>query len=458
MIVDPYKRTPVAPRVGLLLEDGRAVDEHGGFVSLDDVGDVRLWASWETVNTLTERGEGEALCWQADAIRWRHESFEEDWRRRPSDVSVIKLPLPVDDVDGTLQGIALWRDWLAENGASPVGTTGSAAWSLLRATLERTLFTSLGPRPFLVQTLGGRQLVGPAGQGRFAGPLEHWDLPAAYASTMGGLPYGGRWYRFDELPAHDPDWWAREGRCVFVRVRMTFPDGLLFGPLPRRPKRRMSYMESVLLGADFPTAGGIQGVFTWQEVEAAIGAGCRLVKLLEGWVHISAWHPFEPWWEVVQAGRALPGLAGTLAKMTGNALWGRFCLDPRARGLRSIRRRAGDVMLQRPLPSKGGLPPAHDLAETVSGRVRASLFTALAAAGGDVISAHTDGCWLRQGPTTPDEPWRLKDVARRLDLIGPQVLRYWSGGGVPHVVYSGVTAERAAETFEADWSERGFPT
>lgn len=459
MIVDPYKRTPVAPTMALLMADGRVVDEHGGFVSLDDVQEVRVWASWETINSLTAAGEGEALCWNGDAIRWRHETFEEGWRKRPSDVSVIKLPLDPDDVEGTLAGLRNWRDWLASNGASPTGTTGSAAWSLLRATLEQTLFCSIGPRPWLVQTLGGRQLLGPHGQGRYQGTLEHWDLPAAYASTLGGLPYGGRWYRLDELPQHEPAWWAEANRCVFVRCRLSLPDGLTFGPLPRRPRRRMSYMESMLLGADYPSQGSVQGVWTWQEVEAAIGAGARLERLYGGWVHISAQHPFEPWWQAVQSGRATPGLGGVLAKMTGNALWGRFCLDPRAGGVRVIRRRDGETMVQRGLKQSGGQPPAHDLAETVSGRVRARLFTLLSTAGENVVSAHTDGAWLRQGPFSPEEEWRLKGMARRLDVIGPQVLRYWPSPPAetePWVVYSGVTAEQAPAAFESDWVERGL--
>ncbi|MDE3097722.1 MAG: hypothetical protein KGK07_17180, partial [Chloroflexota bacterium] len=205
-------------------------------------------------------------------------------------------------------------------------------------------------------------------------------------------------------------------------------------------------------------AGEIQGVWTWQEVEAAVGAGATLLKVLGGWVHISARRPFLPWWERIQEGRSVPGLAGLLAKMTGNALWGRFCLDNRAAGVRTIRRRDGDVLKQRRLQSKGGIPPAHDLAETVSGRVRAELFRVLAAAGEQVISAHTDGAWIRASGLDP-AGWRLKGVARRLDVLDPQVLRYWPSPpaeGEPWVVFSGVTAERAPETFEREWSARGF--
>src|ERR1035437_796752 len=92
----------------------------------------------------------------------------------------------------------------------------------------------------------------------------------------------------------------------------------------------------------------------------------------------------------------MPGLAGLLAKVTGNALWGRFCMDPRSQGRRSIRSRNGKIG-SRELPLRGGLPPAHDLAELVSGRVRAELYRLMVAAGDDLLSAHTDAAWIRGG-------------------------------------------------------------
>lgn len=392
MIVEPYVKTPAALTVAILTPEGVAVSEHGQILDLDDwPAGTRLWASYETVYGLVRAGKGEALCWNHEEIRWRHRRFEEGWSKRSSDAAVVKLPFDQLGVEQALAAFVRWRDWLEGFGASPTGTSGSAAWSLLRARLRRKLFTGSGERPPLDRTVGGRQQMGPAGQGRFEGRLVHLDLPAAYASTLAGLRYGGQWL---ESPWVVAERYAGSDHPVFVRARVRVPAGLL-GPLVSRQKRKpRSFMESMLLGQAYPSGRVIQGVWTWEEVAAAELAGCRIVKVLQAWVHRSGHHPFWPWWEAIEEGRRMPGLAGQLAKVTGNALWGRFCMDSSA-GVRSIRSKNG-VLSARPMVGGSQTWPAHDLAETVSGRVRAKLYGLMVEAGDSLVSAHTDGAWIKE--------------------------------------------------------------
>lgn len=123
-------------------------------------------------------------------------------------------------------------------------------------------------------------------------------------------------------------------------------------------------------------------------------------------------------------------------------------------GQRTIRSRTGGRMRQRVLPFGGSrMFPAHDLAETVSGRVRAALGLAMHVVGDRLVLAHTDGFWALG---TPDEgwgeQWRLKDSSDRMDVLDPQLHRFWRKGE-PRYVVSGVPAELAPAWFENRWQE-----
>lgn len=466
MIVERYKRAPEPPTVALLTAEAEIVDERDRRYGPAELPEgVRVWTSYETARELVKAGQGEALCWNGEEIRWRHTQLDaRGWKTRPTDVNVVKLPFP-DDPGPALDALATWRDWLKSYGAAPTGTTGSASMSLLRATLEGTLFCTMGEAPPILQTMGGRLEMGPAGPGSFTGRIEQWDMPAAYASELGRIAYNGRWHALSELPVqHPPDWWAATGRPVFVRARVRVPDGML-GPLIRRPRKRMNMMRQHLDALTVPRypAGTLTGLWTWEELEEAQDAGARVLELLEGWVHLAGRPVFAPWWDAVQDGRKARGLAGALAKMTGNALWGRFCMDVRVSGDRTIRRKpAGRKQMTSELVANRGAgpKPAHDLAETVSGRVRARLYRALVAAGPALLSAHTDGIWLRHSETCrllENQGWRQKAAARRLDVIDPQTLRYWPRrSDRPEYVMAGRTTLEAPEAFQTLWDNGGF--
>jgi hypothetical protein len=462
VIVDRYKRRPAHVIVCYLRPDGVPVSEQGRELSFDHWPERhRLWCSFDVARSLVLDGYGESLCWKNEDVRWRHlRDPEPGWTRRPTDAAVIRLPLEELEPEQVLHGLARWRDWLEAAGAGAVGTVGSASWSLLRATLQRPLFTpKRGAPPPLHFTLGGRQQLGPAGPGSFEGRIEQVDMQAAYARTLGALEYGGRWLDAAQLGAgRDPERFARDDRPLFVRARVRIPAELAYGPLPDRPRSADHPYLRLGLGPEYPVGVTLQRLWTWQELQAAEQAGCKVMRVVDFWVHLAGAErrPFAPWLEQVERGRRMRGLAGLLAKMTGNALVGRFSMRSGEPQLRTIRTRHGTTTTRRLAGGSFTMPAAHDLAETVTGRVRARVFTAMMELEDALLSMHTDGGWRLAGGAATTEGWRVKGHASRLDLLGPQVLRYHPLHGEPVAVVAGVPPLYAADSFERLWSEAGF--
>lgn len=457
-MIEPYKLRPAPPLVCLLDDAGFYQHEDGATTLSPPAAGYRTWASVDTIEALVAAGQGEALCWGGTPIRWRPDRLDEpSWRNRPTDVIGLHTVFPADPVRA-LAGLVAWRDWLDSEGASPIGTFGASSWSLLRAQLSEPLYLATKNGPPIRWTLGGRQQVGLHGTGTFRGRLEHWDMQAAYARTLGGLRYGGRWHRFDKP---DPGKLAHLTRCgpTYVRGAVRVPRSLAFGPLPRRPKRATSPWETALNRAvEYPAGVTLRGVWTWPELAAAHEAGCT-VKPETAWTHLAGGNepePFRNWLQAVERGREMPGFAGQLAKITGNALWGRFCPEPAGHhtilcfvgGKRQVRR-----FEHRYIPEFNKDAP---LAEYVAGTVRARLYGLLASAGDRLVSAHTDGGWLQEGYDPPSPDWRQKGAASRLDLVSPQFLRYWpvAGDGQPEYVVAGVIPSRAAQVFDEVWAEQ----
>jgi hypothetical protein len=467
VIVEPYKRPPAPPRVAVLTEAGAILAEDGRWLDVEEgvASGYRVFAQWDVVKLMMYGGVGEALCWNNEEVRWRFLTHpeEEDWRARPSDVFVLRLPLSeLLPPRAFLAGVVAWRDWLARWGASPTGTTGSSSMALLRARLERRVACGTGERPPFVQTRGGRMQLGPAGPGRYEGRLLQLDLPAAYARRIGATPYGGIWQAVEHSGRRFDYWLTSDTtRPLFVRAEVRIPKGLPYGPLIRYQQRRISLLESQVqakaVEADgtpwlYPVGRRISGVWTRGEIVAAIEAGCK-VRMRAAWVHRSPWTPFAAWWEAVEDGRErLSGAGEALAKMTGNALWGRFCLDPRVAGRRTIRGAGLAPERARLLKPHPAPPPAHDLAEWVSGSTRGELYRLMVWAGERLLSVNTDGAWVADDGSQPPEGWRVKTRAHRLDLIAPSCLRYWpERSRWPRTVFAGVPAIEAKEAFEREW-------
>lgn len=110
--------------------------------------------------------------------------------------------------------------------------------------------------------------------------------------------------------------------------------------------------------------------------------------------------------------------------------------------------------------SKGHAVRAWDVGELVCGTVRAELYSALAIfPRRDLVCAHTDGVWLRDGalvdfamPTLEERGWRVKKRAAELQLVDQQKYRYRVPRGRSwHYIVSGVPTSQAPELFERLW-------
>lgn len=451
MIVEPYTRPPKPRELALLVDHDRVLAEDGGTRSLRTLDrKLQVWCGQDRVLDLMREGHGKAICWRGQPIRYQPNP------RAGYRVQVLGLTVPDED-DRALAGLVGWRDWLAGEGAAPLGSLGSSAKSLLRATLERTLWTTApaAQSPPIRWTVGGRQQLGPAGAPlERVGTIRHYDLRAAYAQTLSELRYGGHWHRMrtDERRLH----LFAVAHPLFVRARVRLPGGFP-GPLVKRERKDHSAMLAHFPA--YPTRGRLQGIWTWEEVEQAraMGAG---VTILDAWGHASAgWRPFLPWWEAVERGRnGLHGFASTLAKATGNALWGQFCIQPGGKRSILFYERRGSRVVRRVelLDGHSGPRPAHDLSELLTGLVRARLQAFMRAAGERLCSAHTDGGWTdcTDGWAYREEGWRLKETATRIRVLDPQMLAYRIGRQESYVV-AGWPARLAGGQFEATWEQKG---
>lgn len=462
MPLNPYKLRPVPPEVAILLDEQTILDERGLERPIATLrpGET-LYADGELIDDLIAEGIGEALCWRGQALRWRWVTDGAPWNAKVPTAQAIRVGFPDDPLEA-VAGFRSWRDWLAGHGASPLGSLGSSSRSLLRATLEGPLWTNLGDVPRFVFPLGARQedawMDGLAHI--VEGPLRLYDMPAAYAETLGGLRYGGDWRRVDHR-VYPFERTHERGELVFVRARVRLPE-LRYGALPRRPRRSPSAtgLREALEPVFYPRAGVLQGVWTWDELLVCLEHGGRILRTLDVWVHSrdpKHDYPFAPWWEAVQLGRAMPGFAGALAKATGNALWGQFVI--RSDGRREIvqwRRDAGGTVrrVARDVPVPGRMPPAYDLSEQLTGKVRARLARFMVGAGDALVSVHTDGGWVTSARDWRPAGFRQRARARRLDFLGPQFYRIEHLDGALEHVVSGTPRRLAAETFDREWSRK----
>lgn len=466
MRIEPYKRRN--PRKTIVFVDGEGVytDEYGTRLDPRSIPpNHRCFITWENARRLTVEGVGESLLWKGEHIRWSpfQKPNETEWRPALSDCYVLRAPVH-ESTELNCHELGRWRDWLYRHGAMP-GTAGGSSLGLLKGTLRRPLWCSVGwDRKRIRQSAGGRITNGPGGPDAYTGELAHYDLQAAYANGIGTTRYGGRWTP-ERVTA--PQWLnhlTTQGTPLLVHARVYVPKHAPYGPLhtfsvpPKLRKHRFHPFVRMLMSAsgnDYPTGKHVQGWWPVEEIRVAQRMGCS-VRILDVWKHVAPKEsPFRHWLAAVNEGREMSGLAGLLAKVTGNALWGNFALDPTMYGRRTIRRYTSRK--RRPqvvkLDSRTFTAvPAVDLAEIVAGRVRARLLDAMLACGDSLLCAHTDGLWATTGVPLGDE-WRVKATAHRVELLTPQKLRYYPRGSSPVTVYSGVPIEQGAAAFDRDWEK-----
>lgn len=422
MIV-PYKKPRPHRVLGWLVDSETVLHEDGRLMLVEGAlaEGVQVWAPSELLRQLTREGFGSAVLWRYVAIGWNPWRDASDWPVRG-----LALEAPADPAEA-IDGLARWRDWLESYGAAPAGSLGGSGLSLVKATLERELFTTFGEVPPIRFTIGGRQEHARPAPMQYSGPMVHSDIQAAYANTLGTVLYGGRWARHEWRPLWQARFEKNPGTLMYVRAIVDVPDlEDVFpqlppghrGPLLDRPRSQPSEVTTLFWAIvdRFPAGRRIQGTWTWPELEAAEAAGCRVRRVLDVWINETAEQPFLPWLDAIHVGRGLPGWAGRLAKATGNATWGQFAI---AKGRRQVVAKGRDERL----PLRGGNPSqrAFDLAESIAGSVRANLYRGMLYAGPHLIAAHTDGLWSH-GPGVLG--WRVTGYADELRLFDAQHLAY----------------------------------
>lgn len=430
-MIRPYARPPKPRPVGVLGSDRRVVLEDGRRVNLVEVPErTAIFADRDLVrHKFLIRGDGFAYCWNEVPVRWE-----------AAGKHVILVGSYPGQGDDFLGGLVALRDFLAERGAT-IGSAGSSSWSLMRATITDVIWSRSGDCPPLPEVIGGRQeSFVPAGH---YGEFEIWDMEAAYARALGTLTWSpGHWREYIGASIEPDD------HPAFVEAEVRTPPEIVPVLPHRRDEPEPEALKRRLDDRDYPSH--VRGIWTDREISAAISAGCD-VKVGRSWRLVGfPSRPFEPWFAEVRAARALGGFAGRLAKVMGNALWGRFCMT----GERTEIRYSSDGQ-PTTKPAPVFTPPASsqpfDIAETVTGRVRARLYDELIRPMGDrLIGVHTDGGLVFPGaPVALGADWRRKAGGVDLTYIGPQTYSYKTRSGKTRYVLSGVRPGMEAEIFSA---------
>jgi hypothetical protein len=443
-MIEPYKNPRPHRELALLVDHETVIDERCLQAPLVDAlaAGVQVWGDAGRLRELTRDGHGSAVLWRFVAIGWHPDRAADVWPVRG-----LQIEQPENPAE-TMHGLRTWRNWLESYGAAPAGSLGGSGMSLLKATLRKPLWTAVGDVPPIRYTLGGRQEAVPPTPRLIAGRLRHCDIAAAYAVTLGHARYGGRWDRHDWRPLFRLMAEKDPTTLLYARAVVDIPE-LAFGPLPDRPRKQLGAAAQLFWALDqdaYPVGRRLQGTWSWAELMAAEAAGCRIVRVLDVWLHSASGidRPFEAWLDAVMRGRELGGFAGRLAKATGNATWGQFAI---AKGQKKIVAKGRDELVK----LRGGNPSqrAFDLAEWISGSVRARLHAGMMHAGADLICAHTDGLWTAGAPVPG---WRVKRTrdADELRLIDAQHLSHRKRGGEWEYVVAGVLDPE--EWFERHWS------
>ena len=450
MSIQPYRRAPYPRPVGVLLESGKVLTEDGRKVPLHDIDDrTVLYASWRTASRRAHRGIGRLFYFHDTPTRFEEPIRNYEHARR---ARVYLLPDDGSTNADILTGLATIRDFLTSKGAAGTSTTKRSV-SLLRATLDRPLYTFGGPDPVPIrEVVGGRQET--VRYGIWPRDFIGLDISGAYFNALGRMHYGGRWERITLDGLLEP----QEPRQAFHNARVTVPAGGL-GPLPRRRRgpvkgRSIDRLDTL---REYPVDLTFKGIWSNAELCSAERAGCD-VKLLRSWIDtgdISS-QPFAAWHTAIDEARTLPGLAGTYGKMLGNVLVGWLMSRP---GPTYWFEWNPDNTIHRRGMLKGRTRPAHtsplDLAELVTSTVRAKLNDdVLVPFAPRVIGCHTDGVFLTGSETNPiPDGWRVKHRGTGIAFIHPQVWAYRNVDGWVYC-YSGIPAPEVARAFNESASQK----
>jgi len=437
----------------ILLEDGIENKYVANFEN------TKLFSRPELIKTLWYKEKvGEILKFGGEIRKWRlecpkHFKSKQSWPGHSSEVTVLNnKSCPKNDKD-LLEGLVHYRDWIEENGGSIMGTISNTSLSVFKASLQRdydTPFEGIG----ITHPIGGRLLPCKSLHTSYKGNFVQWDLISAYSQGLGELRFGGTdssWRETKNLNWNF-DSMVEKGWVIYIEAEVTIPE-MRLGPLPERRKTKsIRPLWSVL---SFPTKEKIKGVWTYEEIRQADLAGCK-IKIIRTIVHHATgemyWH--KNWYHIMKQGKqTLPGFAASLAKETGNSLWGRYAMREKASA--TVWRTDGGRRIKE--ERSFTITPGHkclELADQLGGKIRAKLFRFAIRADNLLLQGNVDSGWIEYESSwkPPSDDWRIKKRANRIDILDDATYRYWNPGEeAPVYITPGIPSIFAEKTFVDIW-------
>lgn len=451
----PYLTKPKHTFMAILLDENRILHEDGKVYPLEKTPkDTRIWSAWNELmlDIWKHKKIGELLVYAEDPIRWRKTVTGNDhyWGTTANgqDVYLLKTNNFPEDPEEALLAFVEWRNWIEEYGGKASGTVASVSWSIWKATLTKDFVSPTDWPKAIKFPIGGRLVPCREENSCYVGNFVQWDMQAAYSRRLGGMKFGGeksKWVEVKER-SHYAEM-AKKGVPVYVVAKVWVPK-MKFGPLPQR---RQNYSPFSYRPINYFVGKQLYGTWTYQEIEQAELAGCT-IKIERVWVHAGGEFSFQQWLNVIEEGRNnLHGFARYLAKATGNSLWGQFAFREKKRKVRWFE--DGKRFHRIIMPRVGNRPKSPELADNLSGQIRADLYSFIVSAGDSLLQANTDGAWLEErNGFVPADGWRVKKRATMMEFIDASAYRYWEeGNSDPTYVMAGVPFDVQESSFNSVW-------
>jgi len=460
--IKPNKSNPHRD-VAILLDKDTILLEDGTEMPYDcTFDDTKIFASQSVVRNIWNEGVGEIQSFDRRITKWRkkcpdHYKKRTWWPGTSLEVTVSdSKSFPINPKEA-VEAYAYWRDWVEENGGNIKGSMSNTSLTLFKASLHgHTYETPYDTIEKIGSPLGGRLLPCKSLFTSFVGDFVQWDKYSAYTTELSRMSFGGIGSRWKEKDISQTcDTLVEKGYLIYVEAEVKIPD-IELGPLPIRRDRKVATPMWDYLS--FPRDTTLKGIWTYEEIRQADLVGCK-IKIHRIIYHVATgkkyWH--EDWYHVIISGReSLQGFAKSLAKQTGNSLWGRYAM--RSRPSRTKWR--DDNGNRQSEISNLGISKSRqcmELADQLCGKIRAALFELAISAGNNLIQGNTDGAWVKyeSGWNPPDNDWRNKQRSSRIDIVDDRTYRYWEPGEEnPVYITPGVDMDHQEKTFNRWWDRR----
>lgn len=441
----------------ILLEDGIEMPYDSTF------DDTKIFASYKLIRRIWNIEKiGEVLSFDRRITKWRkecpaHYKSHNSWPGHSLEVSVSSAKDFPDNPHEAVRQYAYWRDWVEENGGNIVGTISNTSLTLFKASLDgREYETPYDNIEGITNPLGGRLLPCKSSWTTFNGAFVQWDLYSAYSRALSELQFGGSGSRWIETNnSSNLDSLVEKGYLVYIEATVKIPD-IELGPLPIRKNRRAK--SPLWSWISFPINRTIEGIWTYEEIRQAQIIGCK-IKIKRIIYHQATgkkyWH--KDWYSIIQSGKeSLQGFSRSLAKQTGNSLWGRYAMRPRpSRTKWRDENGKREYQIRNLGISKGN--QCMELADQLCGKIRASLFELAISATDNLIQGNTDGAWIKYDERwrPPSNDWRDKIKSSRIDIIDDRTYRYWEPGEKdPEYIAPGIDLDYQKTIFDKWWERR----